>query len=99
MILLSQVAMRRQMTAQEVKELDFPVIGWPVAPAIAIAFMVFILVMMGYFPDSRPALYVGVTWLVILCIAYKVWIEPKQKNQSGSSERDEKADDKVEVNN
>ncbi|MDR7656337.1 amino acid permease [Acinetobacter junii] len=78
MILLSQVAMRRKMSKEQIKALDFPVIGWPYAPAFAIAFMLFILAMMGYFPDSRPALYVGITWLVLLCIAYNIWVKPKQ---------------------
>ncbi len=78
MILLSQVAMRRKMSKEQIKALDFPVIGWPYAPAFAIAFMLFILAMMGYFPDSRPALYVGISWLVLLCIAYNIWVKPKQ---------------------
>ncbi|MFW1939218.1 amino acid permease [Acinetobacter junii] len=78
MILLSQVAMRRKMSKEQIKALDFPVIGWPYAPAFAIAFMLFILAMMGYFPESRPALYVGITWLVLLCIAYNIWVKPKQ---------------------
>jgi len=78
MILLSQVAMRRKLSKAEIKALDFPVIGWPYAPAFAIAFMLFILAMMGYFPDSRPAIYVGATWLVLLWIAYTIWVKPKQ---------------------
>ena len=86
MILLAQVAMRRKLSKAEIKALDFPVIGWPYAPAFAIAFMLFILAMMGYFPDSRPAIYVGATWLVLLWIAYTIWVKPKQntvkENQS-----------------
>ncbi|MBJ8499031.1 MULTISPECIES: amino acid permease [Acinetobacter] len=78
MILLSQVAMRRKLSTAEIKALDFPVWGWPYAPAFAIGFMVFILVMMGYFPDSRPAIYVGITWLVLLTIAYRIWVKPEQ---------------------
>ena len=78
MILLSQVAMRRKLSTAEIKALDFPVWGWPVAPAFAIGFMVFILVMMGYFPDSRPAIYVGITWLALLTIAYRIWVKPQQ---------------------
>jgi histidine transporter len=80
MILLSQVAMRRKLSTAEIKALDFPVIGWPYAPAFAIGFMVFILVMMGYFPDSRPAIYVGITWLVLLMIAYRIWVKPQQNS-------------------
>lgn len=78
MILLSQVAMRRKLSAAEIKALDFPVIGWPIAPAFAIIFMLFILAMMGYFPDSRPAIYVGAGWLILLWIAYMIWVKPKQ---------------------
>lgn len=78
MILLSQVAMRRKLSAAEIKALDFPVIGWPIAPAFAIIFMLFILAMMGYFPDSRPAIYVGAGWLILLWIAYMIWVRPKQ---------------------
>lgn len=80
MILLSQVAMRRKLSTAEIKALDFPVMGWPYAPAFAIGFMVFILVMMGYFPDSRPAIYVGITWLVLLMIAYRIWVKPQQNS-------------------
>ena len=80
MILLSQVGMRRKLSKSEIKALDFPVIGWPYAPAFAIVFMLFILAMMGYFPDSRPALYVGITWLVLLWIAYTIWVKPKQNS-------------------
>lgn len=78
MILLSQIAMRRKLSTAEIKALDFPVIGWPYAPAFAIGFMLFILVMMGYFPDSRPAIYVGISWLILLWIAYSIWVKPKQ---------------------
>ncbi len=78
MILLSQVAMRRKLSAAEIKQLDFPIIGWPYAPVFAIVFMLFILVMMGYFPDSRPAIYVGITWLILLYFAYNIWVKPKQ---------------------
>ena len=80
MILLAQVGMRRKLSKEEIKALDFPVIGWPYAPAFAIVFMLFILAMMAYFPDSRPAMYVGGVWLVILWIAYYFKVKPKQNS-------------------
>ncbi|OTG81722.1 amino acid permease [Acinetobacter sp. ANC 4648] len=79
MILVSQIAMRRKLSTEEIKALDFPVIGWPYAPAFAIIFMLFILAMMAYFPDSRPAIYVGFGWLAILWVAYIVKVKPKLK--------------------
>ncbi|MGJ7385069.1 amino acid permease, partial [Morganella morganii] len=70
MILLSQVAMRRKMKPEEVKTLKFPVPMWPVAPALTIAFMVFVIALLGYFPDTRVALMVGIAWVVILTVGY-----------------------------
>ena len=75
MILLSQFGMRKKLSAEEIKKLDFPVIGWPIAPILATAFMIFVIAMIGYFPDSRPALYVGAAWLALLAVAYKVWVK------------------------
>ncbi|WP_122690257.1 amino acid permease [Pseudomonas viridiflava] len=77
MILLTQVAMRRAMNAEEVAELKFPVPFWPYAPAAAIVFMLFIFGVLGYFPDNRAALIVGAIWIVLLVIAYRLWVKPK----------------------
>ncbi|MEE4097849.1 amino acid permease [Pseudomonas viridiflava] len=77
MILLTQVAMRRAMSAEEVAELKFPAPFWPYAPAAAIVFMLFIFGVLGYFPDNRAALIVGAVWIVLLVIAYRLWVKPK----------------------
>jgi histidine transporter len=77
MILVSQVFMRRQMTAESVKQLGFPMIGWPYAPVLAILFLLAVLGMIAYFPDSRPAIYVGFAWLLLLSLAYTLWMKPK----------------------
>ncbi|MEG5265238.1 amino acid permease [Pseudomonas sp. JDS28PS106] len=77
MILLTQVAMRRSMNAEEAAQLKFPVPFWPYGPAAAIAFMVFIFGVLGYFPDNRAALYVGAIWIVLLVIAWQLWVKPR----------------------
>jgi len=74
MILLSQVAMRRQMTRTEVEALHFPVPFWPVGPACAIVFMVFIFCVLGWYPETRMALYVGIGWLALLSAGYKLGV-------------------------
>ncbi|CAO3311426.1 MULTISPECIES: amino acid permease [Pseudomonas] len=74
MILLSQVAMRRHMTRTEVEALHFPVPFWPVGPACAIVFMLFIFCVLGWYPETRMALYVGIGWLALLSVGYKLWI-------------------------
>ncbi|POA17981.1 proline-specific permease ProY [Pseudomonas sp. FW300-N1A1] len=76
MILVTQVAMRRSMTREQVAQLHFPVPFWPYAPAAAIVFMLFVFGVLGYFPDTQAALVVGAVWIVLLVIAYKLWVKP-----------------------
>ncbi|PZW99272.1 histidine:proton symporter (AAT family) [Pseudomonas sp. 478] len=76
MILFTQVAMRRSMSADQVAQLKFPVPFWPYAPMAAIAFMLFIFGVLGYFPDTQAALIVGVVWIVLLVLAYLTWVKP-----------------------
>ncbi|ANY89791.1 MULTISPECIES: amino acid permease [Pseudomonas] len=77
MILMSQVAMRRSMTREQIAELKFPVPFWPYGPAMAIAFMLFIFGVLGYFPDTQAALIVGVIWVVFLVASYLLWCKPR----------------------
>ena len=67
------------VSVEEIKKLDFPIIGWPIAPILATAFMIFVIAMIGYFPDSRPALYVGAAWLALLAVAHKFLVSEKHK--------------------
>ena len=76
MILVTQVAMRRSMTREQVAELKFPVPFWPYAPIAAIVFMVFIFGVLGYFPETQAALIVGAVWIVLLIVAYLLWVKP-----------------------
>jgi histidine transporter len=76
MILFTQVAMRRSMSAEQVAQLKFPVPFWPYAPMAAIAFMLFVFGVLGYFPDTQAALIVGVVWIVLLVLAYLTWVKP-----------------------
>ena len=78
MILVTQVAMRRSMSREEAAQLKFPVPFWPYGPAAAIAFMVFIFGVLGYFPDTQAALLVGVAWVVVFLVAsYLLWCKPR----------------------
>lgn len=76
MILFTQVAMRRSMTKEQVAELKFPVPFWPYTPAAAIVFMLFVFGVLGYFPDTQAALLVGAVWIVLLVVAYLLWVKP-----------------------
>jgi histidine transporter len=76
MILLSQVAMRRGLSGPESAALHFPVPFWPYGQVFAIVFMLFIFVVLGVFPDTRLALFVGAGWLALLTVAYWLWCRP-----------------------
>lgn len=77
MILLSQVAMRRKMSPAEVAELKFPVPFWPIGPLLAIAFLVFVIGVLGYFPRTQMAFVVGAVWIALLCVAYRYLVLPR----------------------
>lgn len=50
---------------------------WPVGPALTIAFMAFVIAMLGYFDDTRVALFVGAAWLAILALVFYTRIRPR----------------------
>lgn len=70
MILLSQVCMRLKMSADERRALKYPAPLWPAGPVLALGFMVFIIVLLGFFDNTRPALIVGVIWVAWLALCY-----------------------------
>lgn len=77
MILLSQLMMRKGMTKQQVAELKFPIPFWPIAPIVTTLFMIFVVVLLGFFEETRVALYVGVVWVTLLVITYFCFIKKK----------------------
>ncbi|MFT3945078.1 MAG: amino acid permease [Ancrocorticia sp.] len=70
MILSSHIAMRRKMTPEEVENADFRVPLWPWGSWMAVAFIVFVLVLLAWFPASRIAITVGAVWMTILSCWY-----------------------------
>lgn len=70
MILLSHIAMRRRIARENLPESAFRVPFWPVASWLAVAFMVFVVGVLAWFPDTRVAMIVGVVWVAFLGVAY-----------------------------
>ncbi|GAA1366865.1 amino acid permease [Arthrobacter rhombi] len=75
MILLAHIAMKREQARDGAAPSAFPVPGGRVASYAALAFMVLVLVVLGFFEDTRTALYVGAAWIVLLVIAYRIWVK------------------------
>lgn len=74
MILASHVAMRREIARKHLAPSAFPVPLWPLASAVTVLFMLGVIVLLGVYPETRTALYVGGVWLVILTVAFTLWV-------------------------
>ncbi|MNY21635.1 Proline-specific permease ProY [compost metagenome] len=70
MILVSQIAFRRRLPPEEVKALKFKVPGGVPTTVVGLIFLVFIIGLIGYHPDTRISLYVGFAWIVLLLIGW-----------------------------
>jgi histidine transporter len=74
MILASHVAMKREVARKGLPASDFPSPWWPTASVLTIGFMVLVIAVLGFFEDTRVALYVGAVWLGLLVAAYRLWV-------------------------
>lgn len=70
MILVTHLAMRRRRRLDGVGPSPFPTPLWPGASWAALAFMVFVVVLLGFFEDTRMSLIIGAAWLILLAILY-----------------------------
>lgn len=77
MILLSHIAMKRSIAREGSAPSEFPSPWWPAASYAALAFMGFVIVLLGIMPNTRVALVVGVVWIGLLYVAYKLWVRGK----------------------
>ena len=68
MVLIAHFSFRRRFGATA-----FPLRVWPLSSVVCLAFLAFVLVMLGYSPDTRVALYVGAAWVALLSVAYRVF--------------------------
>ncbi|MEB4615544.1 amino acid permease [Leucobacter sp. M11] len=71
MILCSHIAMKREIARENRLPSEFPVPLWPGASYLTVAFIIFVVVMIGAVEATRPALVVGLIWLALLALAYR----------------------------
>ncbi|CAL8895872.1 amino acid permease [Kocuria varians] len=81
MILLSHIAMRREIEKKGRPESEFKVPLWPVASWLATAAILFVVVLLGWFEDTRVALVVGVVWLALLWLGYVLFVKGRGRNR------------------
>ncbi|HEX8776654.1 MAG TPA: amino acid permease, partial [Rhodanobacter sp.] len=66
MVLVAHWSFRRR----QAQLLKFRLRAWPLSSVLCLGFLAFVWVMLGYSPDTRVALYVGVAWIALLTVAY-----------------------------
>jgi AAT family amino acid transporter len=55
---------------------------YPVSSYFALAFLVLVVGLMAYFPDTRVALYIGPAFLVLLTVLFYVFkLQPSNASQ------------------
>lgn len=69
-ILIAQLKFRRSVSSEELNNLSYRMPLWPYGSYLALAFLVGVIVLMGYSPDTRIALIVGPLWIVLLVAVY-----------------------------
>ena len=67
-----QMNFRKTLTPEQVKNLKFPMFGYPYANYLAIAFLAFVILVMCMSAGNRIAVIVGFPWLILLWIIYTV---------------------------
>ena len=63
---------RRRIGPAGVEELGFKMPLFPVGNYVVLAFLAGVVVLMGFLPDFRYALYVGPVWVAGLYVAYRI---------------------------
>lgn len=70
MILISQMRYRKSLSPEESRGLKYKMPLYPFTSYFSLAFLLLVIGVMAYFPDTRIALIVGPLWLGILVAAY-----------------------------
>ena len=88
-ILASHIRMKKVIAEEARLPSEFPVPLWPVGSWITLAFIVFIVVMVGVVPGSRPALWVGLLWVVALWLCYLAFVRGQGRRPIDLTDRTE----------
>lgn len=78
MILFSQIGFRRTLTPEQQKALKFSLPGGTGTAVVGILFLMFVIGLIGYFPDTRISLYVGMAWILLLLLSWQ-WVKRKNR--------------------
>ncbi|WP_294184484.1 amino acid permease [uncultured Clostridium sp.] len=89
-ILIVQLRFRKRLTPDQVKNLHFPMFGYPYLNYIVLAFLGFVVVMLAFGKDTIVALIVGPIWFAILLACYYIFgLNKKNFKSKESKESDQ----------
>jgi amino acid transporter, AAT family len=71
-ILITQLKFRQSKTKKEIEKLAFKMPLHPVSTYLALIFLAFVVVLMGFIEDMQIALFVAPIWFLVLYIGYKI---------------------------
>ncbi|WP_026565954.1 alanine permease AlaP [Bacillus sp. UNC41MFS5] len=87
-ILLSQIRYRKTLKPAEEKGLKYKMPLFPFTSYLSLAFLAFVIALMGYNPDTRIALIIGPLFLVFLvAVYYKKGFHKRNSGQDKAEER------------
>jgi AAT family amino acid transporter len=87
MILLAQLKFRRGLSVSERAALKYRMWLYPISSYLALAFLVLVVGLMAYFPETRIALYVGPAFLVLLTVLFYAFkLQPTNATQGAVSQ-------------
>lgn len=69
-ILIAQMRFRQSLTPEQVAKLKYPSLLYPMSNWATLAFLVFVVIVMAFDPDTRVALYVAPAWFGLLLACY-----------------------------
>lgn len=70
LILITQNKFRRQLGTEQSKKLSFPMPFYPYSNYITMAYLILIVILMGFMESMRVSLYLAPVWIGILVIGY-----------------------------
>ncbi|WP_375540970.1 amino acid permease [Paenibacillus tyrfis] len=91
-ILISQIRFRKKLSADQASKLIYKMPFAPYSSYAVLAFLVFVVGIMAYSPDTRIALLVGPVWYAILLVVYFVK-KKKSASPAGTNGMEGRVDD------
>lgn len=71
-ILITQIVSRKKMSREEKQSLTYKMPLFPFTSYFALAFLLFVMVILGFSADTRVALIVGPIWIILLIVLYYI---------------------------